>query len=503
MSGEERALGRINAGLAQNDQDDLPPGWNRAPLGLLASVVGGGTPRRDRREFYDSGTIPWATPTDIDQDRILSVKDTNTRISELGLLKSSARLLPAGTVLFSSRASIGKIGIAARPMATNQGFANLIPSAAVDGLYLAYCLKKFTDEIKALASGTTYLEVSKSALREFPIPLPPLREQRRIVAKIEALFEQSRTARQALDRIPPLLKKFRQSVLAAAFRGDLTRDWRDQHPDSEPASALLERIRADRRRKWEGDLRAKGKDPRRAKYKEPVLVDTTDLPELPKGWVWTNVNALISDARYGTSQKCTEKPHGIAVLRIPNVVRGRMDFTDLKFAHIGHRELPKLLVRPRDLLVVRTNGSLDLVGKAALVPELSKPFAFASYLIRLRPLFDSTLAQYLNLVFCSDLARGPIEVKARSTAGQFNVNLETLRSIRFPLPLIDEMQKLVEMVGSFSSQADAIEAEVEAARRRADKLEQSILARAFRGELVPQDPDDEPASVFLKRVLAE
>src|SRR3972149_6002216 len=120
--------GRMASGLARDGHHDLTVGWRWARLGDLARVVGGGTPRRDRAEYYEDGTIPWATPTDIDQDRILPVERTATRITELGVSKSSTRLLPTGTVLFSSRASIGKIGVTAQPMATNQGFASFIPS---------------------------------------------------------------------------------------------------------------------------------------------------------------------------------------------------------------------------------------------------------------------------------------------------------------------------------------------------------------------------------------
>jgi type I restriction enzyme S subunit len=357
--------------------------------------------------------------------------------------------------------------------------------------------------VHPLMAGIKMPRLRSGDLRVMPIPLAPLPEQRRIVAKIEALFEQSRTAREALDRIPPLLKRFRQSVLAAAFRGDLTRDWREQHSDVEPPSALLERIRTERRRKWEEDLRAGGRKPARATYAEAEPVETSDLPQLPEGWQWMNIDSLISDARYGTSQKCSEKPDGVAVLRIPNVVGGRIDLADLKYAHIRDHELQNLLVQPGDLLVVRTNGSLDLVGRAATVPELSRRCAFASYLIRLRPVLGPTLPRYVDLAFSSDLARSPIEMRARSTAGQFNVNLETLRRICLPLPPLEEMKKVVQIVDSLFSQAEAIGAQLVAGRWHADRVDQAILSRAFRGELVPQDPNDEPACTLLDRVRTQ
>jgi type I restriction enzyme S subunit len=148
--------------------------------------------------------------------------------------------------------------------------------------YLAHFLasSKAEADRRKMAQDTTGLRNLKT--REYlaqSLPLPPLPEQQRLVEKIERLLEQSRTAREALDSIPPLLKRFRQAVLAKAFRGELT----ERDPGDEPASVLLERVREERRRKWEEDLRAKGRDPRKAKYIEPDPPDTSALPELPEG----------------------------------------------------------------------------------------------------------------------------------------------------------------------------------------------------------------------------
>src|SRR6185503_10682565 len=133
----------------------------------------------------------------------------------------------------------------------------------------------------------------------------------RIVTKLEALQARSRRAREALDAVPPLLEKLRQSILAAAFRGDLTKDWRSKHEDVEPASELLKRIRIERRKKWEeaelAKMKAKGKAPTddkwKAKYKEPEPVDATGLPELPEGWCWASVDdvtAFVTDGEHAT-----------------------------------------------------------------------------------------------------------------------------------------------------------------------------------------------------------
>ena len=156
--------------------------WPMVELGNVAELRGGATPRRDNAAYW-GGDIPWVTPTDLPAPRagIADVDDTADSITDAGLASCPVRILPPSTVMFSSRASIGKIGIAAVPLTTNQGFINLIPRHGMESRYLAWCLHFHADRIADLAGSTTFKEVSKSALKRFRIPLPPLSEQRRIV----------------------------------------------------------------------------------------------------------------------------------------------------------------------------------------------------------------------------------------------------------------------------------------------------------------------------------
>lgn len=183
--------------------------WPLVRLGDVAEVVGGSTPSRDREEYWN-GHIPWLTPTDLPMpgEGIAVVSSTRERITDAGLSAISASLLPPGTVLFSSRATIGKIGIAAVPLATNQGFANLVPSKAVFSRFLAYSLLYYREEISRLAGSTTFKEVRRGALKRFQIPLPPLSEQRRIVEildQADALRKKRAEADAKAARILPAL----------------------------------------------------------------------------------------------------------------------------------------------------------------------------------------------------------------------------------------------------------------------------------------------------------
>ena len=169
----------------------LPDGWEWKKLGDITTVIGGGTPRTNIKEYWENGNIIWLSPTDLGNiGEIISINNSKTKITKLGLEKSSAKLLPIGTVLFSSRATIGKIAINEIEVSTNQGFTNFICKNLLLNKYLAFCLNRFTSDITDLSNSTTFKEVSKSSLKDFKIPLPPLEEQKRIVTKLNNLFTQ-------------------------------------------------------------------------------------------------------------------------------------------------------------------------------------------------------------------------------------------------------------------------------------------------------------------------
>jgi type I restriction enzyme S subunit len=193
----------------------------------------------------------------------------------------------------------------------------------------------------------------------------------------------------------------------------------------------------------------------------------------------------------------------VPVLRIPNISEGIVDHDDLKYADLPTKEFQQLRLQSGDVLVIRSNGSVSLVGKSALVREAEKDFAYAGYLIRIRPDRTKVQPEYLNLVMGSYEVRLQIEVPARSTSGVNNINSEELRSLRFSLPPLPEQQEIVRRVESFFTLADQLEARYRTAKAHVDKLTQSILVKAFRGELVPQDPNDEPAAVLLERIREE
>jgi len=302
--------------------------------------------------------------------------------------------------------------------------------------------------IADMQSGTTnQVELNRTEITETVLPLPPLVEQRRIVAKLDTLDAKSACARTELARIETLVARYKQAVLSKAFSGELT------------------------------------------------LAEASN-------WTSCALGDLALDVRYGTAEKCTYAPDLTPVLRIPNVSNGRIDLSDLKHASFNEKELRKLALVEGDILVIRSNGSLDLVGRSAIVDSAAAGMLFAGYLIRIRPDLSRVFPQFVQYWMESFAARRKIEEAAKSTSGVNNVNSQQLQALRLQLPHIEEQQEIVRRIESAFAKIDRLAKEAKRALELVGRLDEAILAKAFRGELVPQDPNDEPASALIKRIGA-
>ncbi|MCK6546338.1 restriction endonuclease subunit S [Myxococcota bacterium] len=347
------------------------------------------------------------------------------------------------------------------------------------------------EQIASLEAGSTRKRISKKNLSTIPIPVPERSEQDRVAGAVDRSFSQIESAERYLDLVQAKLKRARASVLKAAVEGRLVPTEaelaRAEGRTYEPASELLIRILAERRAKWEAS-RAKGK------YKPPVGLDG-EVPVLPEGWTWATADQLSWASGYGTSVKCDSEAAGSPVLRIPNVQRGVIDLGDLKYATKQEELRDDGALYPGDLIFVRTNGSLRLIGRgAAVLDHFSASTHFASYLIRLRLCGTQEFWRWVALVWNGPIVRRRIESDAASSAGQFNVSLTTATRYALPLPPFPEQQRIVAEVDRRLSVLDKIEATVEANLARCAKLRQSILKRAFEGRLVAPAPAL-PASV--------
>jgi type I restriction enzyme S subunit len=507
-------------------QIELPDGWVWAPLGKIVTLNMGQSPKGVFTNDMAEGLPLIGGASDIDNGGPKPARYTSR----------PTKTCQRGDIIVCVRATIGKLAKADRVYCLGRGVAGIKPGI-MNGDFIRWYLAANIERLQELGTGTTFKQISKDDLHAFPIPVAPLQEQQRITAKIEDVFKQSSMARQALDRIPPLLKGFRQSVLAAAFRGDLTRDWRESriadlrsrvanfdpsctavyssdfpsksaiaNPESEilyePASVLLEHIQAERRRKWEENLRAKGKDPRKTKYEEPRMEDTTDLPELPGGWIWAKFGGLTSFVTSGSRGWAKYYSEGGPVfLRVGNLNHNSIALDPIQIVRVrppDGTEGTRTRVAPGDILISITAD----VGMVGIVPEDIGEAYINQHLALARPV-SGLLVSYIAYYLASDAGGQKQFAEMQYGMTKTGLNLANVQDVRIPFAPLSEQLHIVAQIEGLFAQAGSIEAAVELARRRAQNLEQSILTRAFRGELVAQDPNDEPASVLLGCIHGE
>lgn len=489
---------------------DIPASWQWCRLDTVGAIIGGGTPSAgDSENFAEPGEgIPWLTPADLGGFRELFIERGSRDLTEKGFASSSATMMPAGTVLFTSRAPIGYVAIAANPISTNQGFKSIVPYVADCSRFITLAMQTFAPDIDAKAPGTTFKEVSGKIVAAVPFPLPPLTEQRRIVAKVEELMalldrlEAARGAAQATrDRLtaaslarliapdaapaeipanarfalatlpalttrPDQIKPLRQTILNLAVRGKLV----EQDPTDKPASELLKQI-------GEAKGAAKGRKGARAKG-VPAATESTDT-EVPLGWEPVRLEEVAVSMRYGTSIKCDYDEKHAPVLRIPNVSSGQITLDDMKYGPLSEADREALSLEADDLLMIRSNGSLEIVGRPAVVPPEAAGMAFAGYLVRLQTLKEAINSRYVWLALNSSAVRDQIERPIRSAVGLKNVNLTEFGNLSFWLPPIAEQHRIVAKVDALMALCDRLEAALTTADTTRARLLEALLANAL------------------------
>jgi type I restriction enzyme S subunit len=414
------------------------------------------------------------------------------------------RLRPGDILLSEASGSASEVGKPALWRGEVEGacFQNTLLRVRCNDTALAPFLHlRFQDDARngrfaRAAKGVGIHHLGAEAMSGWQVGVAPLAEQRRIVAEIERQFTRLDAAVATLEGVRAKLKRARASVLKAAVEGRLVPTEaelaRQQGRSYEPAPALLARLLEDRRRRW----------PPGKKFKPPVEPEATLLPTPPEGWACAAVDqALAEDLANGRSVPTMDD--GFPVLRLSALEAGRLNADERKGGAWTEAEARPFLVQQGDFLIARGNGSLNRVGAGALVRQPPDPVAFPDTMIRLR--FDRRLLlpEFAALAWQSPALRRQIEKSARTTAGIFKVNQDSVAAYGVPLPPLAEQQRIVAEVERRLSVLDALERTVEQNLARCARLRQSILKRAFEGRLVPQDPTDEPASALLARLRDE
>jgi type I restriction enzyme S subunit len=339
-------------------------------------------------------------------------------------------------------------------------------------------------ELALSGTGSTFTAINKNDLEEIEINVPPLAEQKRIVTKVEALLARVNAARERLARVPVILKRFRQAVLAAACSGQLTEEWRTEHQDLEPVNQLLERVCAKR-------LLRK--------------VEVTDLPEIPEEWTWV----YLPDLGYMNRGKSRHRPRDASHLYggpYPFIQTG--DIAQSGGRITSHRQAYSEEGLAQSRMWSAGTVCITIAANIANSAILTYPACFPDSVVGVIPDENLCLAEYLE--FFIRTARADLDQFAPATA-QKNINIGILSDVAVPLPHLTEQHEIVRRVEALFKLADTIEKRVAAATARAEKLTQAVLAKAFRGELVPTEAelarregrDYEPAAILLARIRAE
>jgi type I restriction enzyme S subunit len=416
--------------------------------------------------------------------------------SKFSAMKSAGSYFKPGDVLYGRlRPYLNKVHLAKFEGVASAEFIVLPRSKFVSGEFIKFLLhqRAFIDHAMSRSSGDRP-RVKFEGLADFELSLPPLNEQHRIVEKIETLFARIDKGEEALREVQKLLQRYRQSILKAAVTGELTRDWREANqPTLEPASDLLARILETRRQNWR----------RHGEYKEPLEVDRDALPQLPVSWAWATMDQLAEVLGGLTkNSKRSELPLKRPMLRVANVYQNRLRLEEVHESGVSEKELDRVSLDPFDILIVEGNGSKDQIGRMAIWRNEIPGAVHQNHLIKAR-LFEKQLADYVLAWFQSPNGRQVVEIVASSTSGLYTLSLSKIKQLAIPLPSLTEGRKIVTEVHKLFAQADELEAHCAAELTRSAALRQSILKSAFSGQLVKQDPNDEPASKLLTRIRAE
>lgn len=458
---------------------ELPEGWEWIKLGDICEVRHGYAFKSEN--FGESGPIV-LTPgnftetgeLDFQNKRVVRLQGTFDR----QWILRNGDLLIVMTDLSQKKLILGVACVldSQETVLHNQRIGLVIPlSEDVSRCYLRYAIlnQKFKKYIDSTSTGTLITHTSPTKLLIGYMPLPSLNEQRRIVAKIEELRERSQKARSALSAIPNLCDKFRQSVLAAAFRGDLTADWREQNPDVEPASVLLERV---------------GKELGQNLADVQTEIDRTD-DEIPSTWAWAKLKLMIKKIQPGNNFLCPEVPvteTTVGLVKISAVTWGTFNPKETKTVADPSKVDPNLFIQPGDLLVTRAN-TLELVGASVVVDEIHYKIMLSDKVWRVDIL--EVDKKYINFYLRSKDGRK--EIESRATGNQLsmrNISQNAFRDVVIAIPPIEEQKEIVRQIESCFKNIDQIKQTYQETKDYLNQLDRSILAKAFRGELVEQDP---------------
>lgn len=464
---------------------ELPDGWVWVSLRHLVSLRGEKAPPDRTSSFVFIGMD--------------NVPPNSLRIEtrgEFSAMKSAGNKFYPNDILYGRlRPYLNKVVVADLEGVASGEFIVMHTPDAIEPRYLQLFMhgRRFVNLATADTSGDRP-RIDFDKIADIEVPLAPAAEQRRIVARIDELFTEIADGEIMLARARDDLGTWRRALLKAAVTGELTSEWRE-HNGSNATGADLVAISAELK------VQFGVKSNRKRSKIELDNSDSENPPEIPEGWTLAALGDFARASSYGTSTKCSFDAHGVAVLRIPNIRSGRIDLRNLKRAIAPLDISDDDFLDVGDLLIVRTNGSAELIGRAAIVEEVTNDrLYFASYLIRFRIVDHMHLRQWIALYLESPVARAWIQKNIASSAGQYNISQSALMRMPIPVPSEPEMAAALKIFSEAETSRADVAIEANEAYRSSTGFRQAILKVAFEGRLCGQSARDEPAERLLARL---
>ena len=515
-SGEIKVLEPFDPVGSDEIPFSLPSGWAVTRMGWLARKLGAGSTPLGGKSVYQNEGVPFLRSQNVYNDRL--------RLDGVALISRAIHDRMSGThvqqqdiLLNITGASIGRCALVPSTfvegnVSQHVAIIRLFLPAIRQFIHLSLTSPFFQKVIDDVQVGVSREGLSMQRLRLFPMLLPPLAEQYRIVAKVEELMslcdrleaaqaeresQRDRLAAASLHRLnqpagtdapegfreharfylnhlprltprPDQIKQLRQTILNLAVRGRLV----PQDPTDEPTPELLKRVRAEM-------ANLVKEDDRKEQNQLHVNAGVDDAFSIPQDWCWVSLGDIAFGIRYGTSVKCSYEPTGEPVLRIPNIDNGRINVADLKFGPLPRREADDLRLRLGDILMVRSNGSLNLVGRPALVDTQAVGYCYAGYLVRVRTSAVHLDGRYLVLALSTTHVRNQIEIPIRTTVGLKNVNATELAALTMPLPPLAEQHRIVARVNELMALCYQLETQLTTAQTESRRLLEAVLHEAL------------------------
>jgi type I restriction enzyme S subunit len=492
----------------------FPTGWVRVELDDACELIRGITfPTTEKRFEYSIGMIACLRTANVQ----FTVEWDDLWFVPRRYVKHEQQIIAVNDILISTANSYELVGKVSRVThvkfdATLGAFISLLRAhKGIDAGFLYYQMSSEAVQqiIREMSSTTTNISnVSGTKLKTLELVIAPVAEQARIVEKLEELLSGLDAGVAELKAAQKKLTQYRQSLLKAAVEGALTAEWRANNKPTETGAQLLERILTERRARWEAKQLAKFKEQCKAppkdwqkKYPEPVQPEITDLPQLPNGWAWSTLEQLtefITSGSRGWADYYADA--GATFIRSQNINKDRLDLADIAFVNPPvSAEGSRTRVQKDDLLLTITGAN---VGKTARV-DIEIDEAFVSQHVALLRMVDSSFSAYLHVFLTTSAGgRGQLDKEAYG-AGKPGLNLQQLSAVTVPLPSLPEIYELMKQVSKHLHSTTEQELAIAASFKQSKAQRQNILKTAFSGQLVAQDPSDEPASALLERIRVE